>query len=209
MKTAVEIMREVLAVIDGVTELHRYSGRAMYGRDCFAVSGSFGSCQRFVAEAIKFDSQEVFDDACNCGESDQAQQQRDLHLSQHHQNIDAMLNYSWDAFGRDVVFYWTEIEYTEPTEQHPMVVLEIVKPDGDVGYFRCAVTSARKFIEDAQVNVEEAWDYLVDNCWYSADSGSKTSMLFVSVDRPEAGKVIFFDTSYPTVAYRTAIQSLG
>lgn len=114
MRTAVEIMREVIAQMEGVSECPHYSGRGMYGRDCFAISGTIAQCQMAIGEALKLDSQEVFDEACVCGESDEEMAKRDAHLSQHHKNIEALVDFSWDNMGHDIVFYWKSLKSDPP-----------------------------------------------------------------------------------------------
>lgn len=72
---------------------NNYSGRGMYGRECVGITGSQSDCQALIAAIIKEaharadDDELVFDDV-----------------------VDAVLDYSQDSMGFDVIIYWPHIE---------------------------------------------------------------------------------------------------
>lgn len=84
-----------------------YSGRAMYGRNCIAIAGSWSTCQKVIADAIKTMAAEAFDDY----EADD----RDTGTlgSEFDTAVDSILDFSFDQLGVDMIIYWPDIDFEE------------------------------------------------------------------------------------------------
>lgn len=76
-----------------------YSGRGMFGRSCVGITGSIGNCMAVVGAVIKTALRDDLD-----------------------ATVDAMLDFSQDSMGYDVIMYWPALEpikFPEPEEDEP------------------------------------------------------------------------------------------
>jgi hypothetical protein len=118
------IQKQLQAACDdmgGECELRdNYSGRAMYGKRCIGITGSMRDCQKVIASVLGTMSQDLFDTAINCDDSDrEATAAYDLN-DKVQEAIDSLMAFSWDSMGLDVIVYWPDIEPEEavlPTDE--------------------------------------------------------------------------------------------
>lgn len=93
-----ELIREIAENGDEDTGFrNNYSGRGMYGRSCVGITGSKEDCQALIAEVIK--EARYREDSLDFGEL-----------------VDAVLDYSQDSMGLDVIIYWPHIKPIEERE---------------------------------------------------------------------------------------------
>lgn len=96
-----------------------YSGRAMYGRQCPAITGSMKACQIFLMEMIKeaqHDVNEAFRDAGD-DLTDNELYALDLKAKALDDLVEAVLSFTTDSFGYDIVMYWPGETYVEQEEE--------------------------------------------------------------------------------------------
>jgi rubredoxin len=78
-----------------------YSGRGMYGRACPGITGSHKGCMEVIAEVIKEAHRDVVYDVGSGPDFERL--------------VDALLNYSTDSMGLDIILYWPRLEaFPEP-----------------------------------------------------------------------------------------------
>lgn len=93
MTTLQDRIAEVCREIDnGVEPVGSYSGRGMYGRSCFGISGSRVQCMDVIKEVIKSlkaeeVAEEEFSDA-----------------------LDMLFAFKQDNMGYDAIIYWEELD---------------------------------------------------------------------------------------------------
>ncbi len=91
----------------GIGFRNSYSGRAMYGRACVAVTGSMDDIQKLVGavagELVDLAFKAAVDSDDNTNE---AYNTRDEVRAA----IESLTQYSWDSMGLDTVVYWRKIE---------------------------------------------------------------------------------------------------
>lgn len=95
-----------------------YSGRAMYGRPCPAITGSWSACQHFIAQAINGQIGEVAQIACDADNNEALQRFRELE-GKTNQFVRDVLDFRTDSFGYDIIMYWPEQKYVEPEGDAP------------------------------------------------------------------------------------------
>lgn len=81
-----------------------YSGRGMYGDSCVGITGSLSDCMRVIAYVI----QALTDELENADEDNRFAARR-LFDNQ----IEALMNFSQDSMGRDLILYWSDLS-SEP-----------------------------------------------------------------------------------------------
>jgi len=86
-----------------------YSGRAMYGKSCLAISGDRSECRDQVVQVAQNILQTVFDVALDCGLGEE-EPAHDTH-DEAQELIATLLDYKEDCMGLGVVYYWPDICY--------------------------------------------------------------------------------------------------
>ncbi len=91
----------------GIGFRNSYSGRAMYGRTCIAVTGSMDEIQKIVSavagELVDLVFEAAIDSDDNTNEAYATRDEiRDM--------MDQLTKYNWDSMGLDTVVYWRKIE---------------------------------------------------------------------------------------------------
>jgi hypothetical protein len=95
-----------------------YSGRAMYGRKCLAVTGSHSDCMKAIAYAInavhdtivEWELQQQLADADPHEESEHAIADPDIDFADF---VQTAMDFRQDSMGLDVVIYWERTEYVD------------------------------------------------------------------------------------------------
>jgi hypothetical protein len=96
MTQAIALLIRDVAVDSGMFDVgfrNNYSGRGMYGRKCVGITGSEQECQQVIAAVIK--------------EAHSRADQDDLEFDD---VVDAVLDFSKDSMGFDMILYWPNIE---------------------------------------------------------------------------------------------------
>ena len=109
-----ELINEAVADSDEV-EARSYSGRAMYGRRCLAITGTHQACLELLKQVHNIALSELFDIAVDLGDNDDADANdayaaRDWLMTD---IVDTMLSYNTDSMGHDIVMYWPNEEFIE------------------------------------------------------------------------------------------------
>jgi hypothetical protein len=112
-----ELINEAVADSDEV-EARSYSGRAMYGHRCLAITGTHQACLELLKQVHNIALSELFDlaiDAPDDGDADanDAYAARDWVTD----IVDSMLSYQTDSMGFEIVLYWPNEEYVDPAAE--------------------------------------------------------------------------------------------
>lgn len=111
----IESMTSIANYGDLNVGIRTYSGRAMYGKKCLAITGDATDCQKFISEAINHRIQEMWDKVVDLNDdSDEAE------WAEANDEKDALMDFvtnigraRQDSMGLDVVIYWPNIECTD------------------------------------------------------------------------------------------------
>lgn len=102
MKKLQEYLRDFADDTAGSVEFRNdYSGRCMYGNRCVALTGSWDDIRRLMAYLIM----ELLDDLGRGGTGDP----KDL-VEPYKDYAQALMNYSQDNMGLDIVVYWPSLK---------------------------------------------------------------------------------------------------
>lgn len=108
-----ELINEAVADSDEV-EARSYSGRAMYGHRCLAITGPHQACLELLKQVHNIALAELFDIAVDLGDNDDADA-NDAYAARDWLTdiVDTMLSYNTDSMGHDIVMYWPNEEFIE------------------------------------------------------------------------------------------------
>jgi hypothetical protein len=94
-----------------------YSGRAMYGRRCVGITGSWKDCQAVMASVTAAMAQDLFDTAINTDDSDrEANEAYDLN-DRVQEKINEIMSFTFDSMGLDTIIYWPSLEPLEEDDE--------------------------------------------------------------------------------------------
>lgn len=84
-------------------DVQSYSGRAMYGKSCLAITGDNRILRKAIAYAIVQAQEAESDPDCDAER-----------LSMSFEDyVESILDYRQDSMGLGTVIYWPQVEYTE------------------------------------------------------------------------------------------------
>lgn len=86
-----------------------YSGRAMYGKQCVAITGTMQDVGSVIGTVIKMAADEVIVMATDAT-SDEEMDKVGEESSNLDKLIDALMDFRTDSMGYDIVAYWPDIE---------------------------------------------------------------------------------------------------
>lgn len=89
-----------------------YSGRAMNGRECLAITGPISACSSALAHVVTSLLDKVLTTAL-----DGTLEESDSVSSNAQRIVQDMFEYKQDQMGLDVVFYWPDISYTKTADE--------------------------------------------------------------------------------------------
>lgn len=94
-----------------------YSGRAMYGKKCVGLTGSYRDIQRLIGEVQRQITQELFDTAIDCadGEKNAAHDLNDTVQEM----LEKLADQSYDSMGLDMIVYFPKIEEMSAKDELP------------------------------------------------------------------------------------------
>lgn len=85
-----------------------YSGRAMYGRRCVGITGTWDACQAVLASVSSEMVQELFGTAIDAADGDE-NAAYDLNDTVQ-DRLEKLMKFSFDQMGYDVIIYWPRLE---------------------------------------------------------------------------------------------------
>lgn len=95
---------------DGAT-IQSYSGRAMYGRHCLAITGSKTECAELLSAALQEGFNVAHSHAFDCGEDEKEMRACQQEYTDYLEVLQVIFNHQQDSMGYDVVIYWPSIPY--------------------------------------------------------------------------------------------------
>lgn len=86
-----------------------YSGRAMYGNQCVAITGTMQDVGNVIGTVIKQATTEAIDAAFDADNDAERQAARDQGWALD-KLIDVLMDFRTDSMGYDIVAYWPDLE---------------------------------------------------------------------------------------------------
>ena len=121
MNTLQEILTEALnnsfSFFEKEPIIRQYSGRAMYGKKCLAITGRASDLTQLLVKAARVISSEIYDCGLEHGEDEDFNKELDDKYEESQELLGNLLEYKSDSLGLDMVYYWPNHEYTEPEDE--------------------------------------------------------------------------------------------
>lgn len=95
--------------------VNSYSGRAMYGRRCLALSGDHSEVTRTIAQALSGLHDDIVNSEVHNNEW-KSEPDRLQDIPNFDRICSTLLDYRQDQLGIGIVVYWPNIEYTNPND---------------------------------------------------------------------------------------------
>lgn len=107
---------------DDVSVRYSYSGRGMYGKTCPGITGGRSDCMQVIAYVIKEKSMDLSRIAREAGRRDTEATEEELFATENDFDrfVGTLLNFDQDSMGRDIIFYWPELDAFDLPESGPV-----------------------------------------------------------------------------------------
>ncbi len=104
-------------LIDAGIEIRSYSGRRMFGKTCLAINGREfdNNIGTLIFRLMEIYREEIFD-CIAVQESFFSDEKSDIEIQRLEQIEDGIKSFLYESLGKDLIFYFPEVEFSETNE---------------------------------------------------------------------------------------------